>query len=50
MRPGDDWTLYVPPKLGYGDQDKGVIPPNSVLIFRIELLGVLPAPERVGQG
>ena len=41
MRPGDEWTLYVPPELGYGDRQAGEIPPNSVLIFRIELLGVL---------
>ncbi len=30
MRPGDEWTLYVPPNLGYGAQDKGPIPGNSV--------------------
>lgn len=41
MRPGDEWLLYVPPELGYGAEDKGDIPPNSVLVFRIELLGVL---------
>ncbi len=44
MRPGDEWTLYLPPSLGYGDEDKGDIPPNSVLIFRIQLLGVLQHP------
>jgi peptidylprolyl isomerase/FKBP-type peptidyl-prolyl cis-trans isomerase FklB len=48
MRPGDEWILYVPPSLGYGDEDKGVIPPNSVLIFRIQLLGVLPHPGGAG--
>lgn len=42
MRPGDEWILYVPPNLGYGDEDKGPIPANSVLIFRIQLLAVLP--------
>ncbi len=40
MKAGDEWTLYVPPALGYGAQDKGPIPGNSVMIFRIELLGV----------
>lgn len=50
MRPGDEWILYVPPELGYGAEDKGDIPPNSVLIFRIELIGVLPAPGRIQQG
>ncbi len=51
MRPGDEWILYVPPALGYGDEGAGgVIPPNAALIFRIELLGVLPADGRVQQG
>ena len=43
MKPGDEWILYVPPALGYGEQGSGPIPPNSVLIFRIQLIGVLPA-------
>ena len=42
MRPGDEWILYVPPKLGYGDEPKGPIPGDSTMIFRIQLLGVLP--------
>ena len=42
MRPGDEWRLYVPPEQGYGEEGAGPIPPNSVLIFRIELLDVLP--------
>jgi FKBP-type peptidyl-prolyl cis-trans isomerase FklB len=50
MRPGDTWELYVPAKLAYGDQDKGDIPPNSTLIFKIELLGVLPDASNVGAG
>lgn len=52
MRPGDEWVLYVPPEMGYGEEGAGggEIPPNSVLIFRIELIDVLPAPGRVGQG
>ena len=51
MRPGDEWILYVPPELGYGAEGAGgTIPPGAALIFRIELLGVLPAEGRVGQG
>lgn len=46
MKAGDEWILYVPPALGYGAQDNGHIPPNSVMIFRIELLGV----NRLGPG
>jgi peptidylprolyl isomerase/FKBP-type peptidyl-prolyl cis-trans isomerase FklB len=42
MKPGDEFLLYVPAKLGYGDTDSGgPIPPGSTLVFRIELLGVL---------
>lgn len=42
MKPGDIWILYVPPALGYGPDGKGPIPPDSVLVFKLELLGVLP--------
>ena len=44
MKVGDEWMLYVPPALGYGEQAAGDIPPNSVLVFRIKLLDVAPAP------
>ncbi len=50
MRPGDEWLITVPPEMGYGERGQGPIPPNSVLIFRIELIDVLPAPGRVQQG
>lgn len=43
MKVGDEWILYVPPDLGYGPQGAGPIPPNSVLIFRVKLLGLLSA-------
>jgi len=48
MRPGDEWMLYVPPELGYGAQSPDPIPPNSVLVFRIQLLGVLSHPSAQG--
>lgn len=41
MKPGDSWILYVPPELGYGETGAGPIPPNSVLIFKIELIDSL---------
>ena len=45
MKVGDEWTLYVPPALGYGERGQGAdIPPNSVLVFRIKLLDVAPIP------
>jgi len=43
MRPGDEWILYVPPEQGYGEEGAGdKIPPNSALVFRIELFDILP--------
>ena len=50
MRPGDAWLLYVPANLAYGENGAGEIPPGSTLIFKIELLGVLPGPGHKQQG
>lgn len=50
MRPGDEWILYVPSNLGYGDNGAGDIPPGAPLTFRIELIDVLPGPGRIQQG
>ena len=43
MRPSDEWVVWVPPQLGYGPNDKGPIPGNSVLRFRLALHSVKPA-------
>ena len=43
MHPGDEWIVWVPPQLGYGPNDKGPIPGNSVLRFRLALHSVTPA-------
>lgn len=43
MHVGDEWTLYVPPELGYGPEGQGPIPPNAVMVFRIKLIGMLSA-------
>ncbi len=40
MRPGDVWMLYIPARLGYGDKGAGPIPPDSPLVFRIDLVAV----------
>jgi FKBP-type peptidyl-prolyl cis-trans isomerase len=50
MKPGDTWMLYAPPKLAYGPKGAGPIPPNSALIFKIELIGILPRDASVGNG
>lgn len=44
MHVGDEWILYVPPELGYGERASPKIPANSVLIFRLKLLDVAKAP------
>ncbi|MDQ2861325.1 MAG: FKBP-type peptidyl-prolyl cis-trans isomerase [Pseudomonadota bacterium] len=49
MRPGDEWLLYVPPSLGYGEKGAGPIPPGAVLVFKLELLDVLPDASSVGR-
>jgi len=40
MGKGDMATLIIPPNLGYGDQDmgNGLIPPNSTLVFDVNLV------------
>jgi FKBP-type peptidyl-prolyl cis-trans isomerase FkpA/FKBP-type peptidyl-prolyl cis-trans isomerase FklB len=39
MKPGAEWELYIPAKLAYGDKGvPGVIPANSMLIFKVELI------------
>jgi FKBP-type peptidyl-prolyl cis-trans isomerase FkpA len=38
MRKGGKATFFIPSTLGYGASDLGIIPPNSVLIFDIELI------------
>jgi FKBP-type peptidyl-prolyl cis-trans isomerase len=38
MRVGDKWRLFIPPSLGYGEIGPPQIPPDSTLIFDLELL------------
>jgi FKBP-type peptidyl-prolyl cis-trans isomerase len=40
MPEGSVYRLYIPPNLGYGQQAQPGIPPNSVLVFDVELIKV----------
>jgi len=45
MKPGAKYKLFIPPQLAYDMRvpPGGKIPPGSMLIFDVELLGVKPA-------
>jgi FKBP-type peptidyl-prolyl cis-trans isomerase len=45
MKVGGKRELTIPPELGYGNRATGSIPPNSILHFTVELLGVTPAQQ-----
>ncbi len=45
MKVGGKYKLFVPPDLAYADKSGGKIPPNSLLIFEVELLDVVKPPK-----
>jgi len=44
MKTGAKWRLFVPSELAYAKRQFGRIPPNSTLIFDLELLSVAQVP------
>ena len=46
MKEGSKWEICIPANLAYGEAGRPSIPPNSVLVFEVELLEILkPAPS-----
>ena len=39
-KPGMLRKVVIPPELGYGDRDQGKIPPNSTLVFMLQIVSV----------
>lgn len=48
MKTGAKWQLFVPAELAYGQRQFGRIPPNSTLIFEVELLAIEKAADFKG--
>ena len=40
MNIGDKYRFFIPSDLAYGTEGAGPIPPNSTLIFEVELLAI----------
>lgn len=49
MPVGSKWQLVIPPNLAYGEEGRRGMPPNSTLVFEVELVKIAekekPAPE-----
>jgi FKBP-type peptidyl-prolyl cis-trans isomerase FklB len=46
MPAGSEWQLYIPANLAYGEEGtRGKIGPNASLIFKVQLLEVIPAAK-----
>jgi FKBP-type peptidyl-prolyl cis-trans isomerase len=46
MKAGDEWELYLPPSLAYGEFPTAHIGPNSTLIFDVQLLSFFTPKPR----
>ena len=52
MKVGSKYKLFIPPELAYGPAGRPGIPPNSALVFEVELLEIVAkaaAPAKKGK-
>jgi FKBP-type peptidyl-prolyl cis-trans isomerase FkpA/FKBP-type peptidyl-prolyl cis-trans isomerase FklB len=49
MKVGGKMKLFVPPELAYGPNGRPGIPPNSVLVFEVELLDIVKPDAKKAQ-
>ncbi|XP_016355620.1 peptidyl-prolyl cis-trans isomerase FKBP7-like [Sinocyclocheilus anshuiensis] len=47
MCPGEKRKVTVPPSLAYGEKGKGPVPPNTTVIFEVELLYITRGPRSI---
>ncbi|MFC0184665.1 FKBP-type peptidyl-prolyl cis-trans isomerase [Pseudarcicella hirudinis] len=40
MKKGGKGTFIIPPSIGYGEEERGPIPGNSILVFEVEVLDI----------
>jgi FKBP-type peptidyl-prolyl cis-trans isomerase len=48
MREAGKAKLYIPPDLAYGEHGVGIIGPNAVLVFEVELLSIVQPQDHNG--
>jgi len=46
MSVGSKYKFYIPANLAYGENDRGPIPGNSVLVFEVELLDIIDQDKK----
>jgi peptidylprolyl isomerase len=46
LKVGEKAQFTIPPALGYGERGSGIIPPNSTLVFDVELVSIVQRGSR----
>lgn len=46
MVEGDDWLVYIPQELAYGDKDSPAVPAHSALVYRVHASRIIRRPEK----